>query len=228
MVATPRVKHAGKTSSSGPAGHVDPGTSTATSAVSAPGRAAIWGGLVALAVAGRLWQPAWNGEPLWNATPLAAVALAAGFLFRNPVVAASVPVVALAIGNLELPAYGSLPVAAVVYAATAWPVLLGASGLLGRERLRWLAVAGGSLASSIVFFVSTNLAHWAFASDYPRSLEGLGRCFAAALPFFRWMPVGDLAWTLATFGALSAARSAADAMAARRLRRQAVPTRPLD
>jgi len=191
-------------------------------------QAVVWLALVALAVAGRLWQPTWNGEQLWHATPLAAVALAAGFLFANPLVAASVPLVALAVSNLLLPGYGSLGVAAVVYAATAWPVLLGTCGILGQDRPRWLAVVGGSLATSLVFFLSTNLAHWAFMADYPRTIAGLGECFVAALPFYRWMPVGDAAWTLATFGLIVAARMAAEAAATRRLRPQGISPRPLD
>lgn len=191
-------------------------------------QAVVWLALVALAVAGRLWQPTWNGEQLWHATPLAAVALAAGFLLANPLVAASVPLAALALSNLLLPGYGSLGVAAVVYAATAWPVLLGTCGILGRDRPRWLAVVGGSLATSLVFFLSTNLAHWAFTADYPRTMAGLGECFVAALPFYRWMPVGDAAWTLATFGLIMAARMAAEAAATRRLRPQAISPQPLD
>jgi len=191
-------------------------------------QAVVWLALVALAVAGRLWQPTWNGEQLWHATPLAAVALAAGFLFANPLVAASVPLAALAVSNLVLPGYGSLGVAAVVYAATAWPVLLGTCGILGQDRPRWLAVVGGSLATSLVFFLSTNLAHWAFMADYPRTIAGLGECFVAALPFYRWMPVGDAAWTLATFGLIVAARMAAEAAATRRLRPQGISPRPLD
>lgn len=191
-------------------------------------QAVVWLALVALAVAGRLWQPTWNGEQLWHATPLAAVALAAGFLFANPLVAASVPLAALALSNLVLPGYGSLGVAAVVYAATAWPVLLGTCGVLGQDRPRWLAVVGGSLATSLVFFLSTNLAHWAFMADYPRTMAGLGGCFVAALPFYRWMPVGDAAWTLATFGLIVAARMAAEAAATRRLRPQGISPRPLD
>ena len=191
-------------------------------------QAVVWLALVALAVAGRLWQPTWNGEQLWHATPLAAVALAAGFLFANPLVAASVPLAALAVSNLVLPGYGSLGVAAVVYAATAWPVLLGTCGVLGQDRPRWLAVVGGSLATSLVFFLSTNLAHWAFMADYPRTMAGLGECFVAALPFYRWMPVGDAAWTLATFGLIVAARMAAEAAATRRLRPQGISPRPLD
>ena len=191
-------------------------------------QAVVWLALVALAVAGRLWQPTWNGEQLWHATPLAAVALAAGFLFANPLVAASVPLAALALSNLVLPGYGSLGVAAAVYAATAWPVLLGTCGVLGQDRPRWLAVVGGSLATSLVFFLSTNLAHWAFMADYPRTMAGLGECFVAALPFYRWMPVGDAAWTLATFGLIVAARMAAEAAATRRLRPQGISPRPLD
>ena len=191
-------------------------------------QAVVWLALVALAVAGRLWQPTWNGEQLWHATPLAAVALAAGFLFANPLVAASVPLAALALSNLVLPGYGSLGVAAVVYAATAWPVLLGTCGILGQDRPRWLAVVGGSLATSLVFFLSTNLAHWAFMADYPRTMAGLGECFVAALPFYRWMPVGDAAWTLTTFGLIVAARMAAEAAATRRLRPQGISPRPLD
>jgi hypothetical protein len=59
-------------------------------------------------------------------------------------------------------------------------------------------------------------------------MAGLGECFVAALPFYRWMPVGDAAWTLATFGLIVAARMAAEAAATRRLRPQGISPRPLD
>ena len=220
------ANHAHESTRSSSAGEVTGGSLSGRG--SAAIQVTVWLALVALAVAGRLWQPSWNGEPLWHATPLAAVALAAGFLFSSPLAAATVPLAALAISNLALPGYGNFGVAAVVYLATAWPVLIGTSGVLGRERPRWLAVVGGSLATSLVFFFSTNLAHWAFMADYPHTIAGLGRCFLAALPFYRWMPLGDAAWTLATFGLIVGARSAAEAVATRRLRPQAVSSRPLD
>jgi len=166
----------------------------ATAARSPTWLVAAWLGLVMLGVAGRLWQPG------WHVTPMAAVALAAGATFPHPAVAASVPLAALAIGNLALPGYGTAAMAVVVYAATAWPVLLG--GILRRGG--WKAVAGGALASSLVFFVSTNLAHWLLTADYPRTAAGLLECFVAALPFYRWMPAGDLAWSLAVFAGLAA------------------------
>jgi hypothetical protein len=167
-------------------------------------QACLWGALVALGVCGRLWQPG------WNVTPMAGVAIAAGAVFPNPLVAASVPLVSLAVGNLVLPGYGSLAMAAVVFAATAWPVLLGRLVMLGegRKSFRWGAAAGGALASSLVFFLTTNLAHWWLTHDYPHTAAGLVACYAAALPFYRWMPVGDVAWTIGILTGLSAAIAA--------------------
>lgn len=168
---------------------------------------AVWVALVALGVAGRLWQPG------WNVTPMAGVALAAGAWFPSAVVAASVPLSALALGNLLLPDYGSTAMAAVVYAATAWPILLGrgflrldaAGDAAGWMRGHWRGLAGSALASSLVFFLTTNLAHWWLTSDYPHTAAGLVACYVAALPFYRWMPAGDLAWTAAVFATLATA-----------------------
>lgn len=171
-------------------------------------QAVAWLALVTLAIVGRLWRPEWNGEPLWNATPLAAVALAAGAIFHHRLLALSVPVAALLVGNLALPAYGSWTMAAVVVAATAWPVMLG--GLLRgapSSWRHWCQVVGGAVASSLVFFLATNVAHWALTSDYPHTPAGLAACFVAALPFYRWLPVGDVVWSLVVFGGLAAVAS---------------------
>ncbi|MEI8227321.1 MAG: DUF6580 family putative transport protein [Planctomycetota bacterium] len=155
---------------------------------------AVWVALVMVGVLGRLWQPG------WNVTPMAGVALAAGALFPNLFAAATVPLVALAISNLAMPGYGSLTMAAVVYAATVWPVLLGSRLVPGKA---WKAVVGSALASSLVFYLSTNLAYWWLTADYPHTLAGLAACYVAALPFYRWMPVGDVAWSVAIFAGLS-------------------------
>lgn len=175
--------------------------------------AVAWLFLVTLAVVGRAWQPA------AHVTPVAAVSLAAGAIFPSTIVAASVPVVALAIGNCFLPPYGSLAMAAVVYAALAWPVVLGRLGLLGGagRGTKWFGVLGGALASSLVFFFATNVAHWLLTDMYPKSRAGLLTCLTAALPFHRWMPVGDIAWSLALFGFLAGMVAAGDAAAASRL-----------
>jgi len=160
-------------------------------------QAFLWVTLVAIGVCGRLWQPA------YNVTPLVAISLVAGSLFagttRGTLLAAATPLAAVLLSNLVLPAYGSPMMAVVVYAALAWPVVLG--GLIRKQG--WLAVCGGSLAASLVFYITTNFAHWALSSDYPHTLAGLGACYIAALPFYRWMPVGDLVWSISLFFVLA-------------------------
>ncbi|MFM7108718.1 MAG: DUF6580 family putative transport protein [Planctomycetaceae bacterium] len=171
--------------------------------------AVAWMALVAVAVVGRLWRPEWNGTRLWNVTPFVAVALAAAALFPRRLVAATVPLAALALGNVALPGYDSPWVTAVVFAAIAFPALLG--GLVRRGR--WPAVLAGSLAGSLVFFLTTNVAHWAATGDYPKTAAGLVACYAAGLPFFR--PLEDLAWTGVVFGGLAVADRIGAALATR-------------
>jgi hypothetical protein len=121
--------------------------------------------------------------------------LCAGALFANRFVAASVPVIALAASNLALPgggSYGSWTMAAIIYAAFTWPVLMGS---LVRRSHVWGAL-GGALAGSLVFYLATNFAHWWLTADYPHTARGLVECYVAALPFYRWTPVGDLVWSL--------------------------------
>ena len=182
----------------------EPSSSAAPSlALAAPWSwVALWLVLVAIGAAGRLWQPA------YHVTPMAAVGLVAGAVFTSPLLAASVPVAALAVSNLFLPSYGNFTMAIVVFSATAWPALLGfvAPGI--REG-RWWTWLGGALAHSLVFFLATNLAYWWISVDYPRSADGLAECFTMALPFYRWMPVGDAAWSLAALGLVRSLAAAA-------------------
>ena len=103
---------------------------------------ALWLALVAVGICGRLWQPA------YNVTPFAAIGLAAGSLFGISLTAAAVPIVALVISNMALPGYGSTVMALVVYVSLICPVLFGSLV----QRQGWVAVLGGSLASSLIFF----------------------------------------------------------------------------
>ena len=110
------------------------------------------------------------------------------------------PIVALVISNVALPGYDSTAMALVVYVSFACPVLFGS--LVKRQG--WVAVIGGSLASSLIFFATTNFATWALTQLYPHTLAGLTTCYIAALPFYRWMPVGDVVWSIGLFTVLVA------------------------
>jgi hypothetical protein len=156
-----------------------------------------WSVLVGIGILGRLWQP------VYGVSPLIGIGLCAGALFANRWAAASVPAVALAASNFALPgggSYGSWTMAAIVYAAFTWPVFMG--GLV--RRYRGLGALGGALAGSLVFYLTTNLAHWGLTTDYAHTPAGLIECYLAALPFYRWTPVGDMAWSLGLSAALVA------------------------
>lgn len=148
-----------------------------------------WLALVAVSVVGRIYKPT------WGVTPLAGAAIVAGAVFPSPFVAAAVPITALAASNIGQLGYGTsiggVVIALVVYAALAWPVVLGRAA--GRRRGGLVMAA---LASSLVFYLATNFAVWCFSEMYPRTLGGLLSCYVAALPFYRWMPLGDVVWTL--------------------------------
>jgi hypothetical protein len=156
--------------------------------------------LVAIGVAGR-W-----GQPEWCFTPTAAAALFAGLYFSRLAVAALVPIAILAISDLILPAYDSIPVMLATYAIMTLPVWLGR--LQRREQSRWRAAAKWALFGLVpatLFYIVTNFAVWAFQSDYPKTLAGLGECYWAAVPFFRWMLAGDVFYLALLLGCLALA-----------------------
>ena len=68
---------------------------------------------------------------------------------------------------------------------------------------RWrgiLPVAGTMVACSLVFFLLSNGAVWAFSGMYPLTGQGLTQCYIAALPFLDKTVLGDLFWTAVLFG----------------------------
>jgi hypothetical protein len=147
--------------------------------------------LTAIGVGGRWWQP------MWNFTPVAAVGMLAAYQFRVWWYAALVPIAAMALSNLILPAYSHWGILAAVYVAFLLPTLWGRS-LAGR--LSTLALGGACMASAVTFFALSNLAHWWFRHQYPHTVAGLVECYVAAIPFFKWTLYGDLAYTFSLFG----------------------------
>lgn len=160
---------------------------------------AVFAALVALCVVARLAPHA----P--NFTPLAAAALFAGFYFRRWWAAAAVPLTALLIGDSLIGGYAP-GVMITVYAAMLVPL---AWRRWLRGRLSPARVGAAALASSAVFFLSTNFAHWAFTRMFEPTLAGLAQCYAAALPFLKYTVAGDLVWSGVIFGIYAAATALA-------------------
>jgi hypothetical protein len=146
--------------------------------------------LIAFAVAARLLP---HVPGFW---PFAACALFAGRMVRAPWLALVVPVAAVAVSNTMLPG-DDWRILAVVYLAIALPALL---GMATKNYRTPIAVPAASIAGSLIFFVLTNFAVWAFGTLYPRTFEGLVQCYIAALPFLDKTVIGDLFWNAVLFG----------------------------
>jgi len=151
----------------------------------------------------------------WNVTPLAAVALLGGAAFGSRLAAFLVPLAALFLSDLALhltyhpllqPSWGFYRDQWVVYACSLAAVAI---GLLLRGRRTVVTVASASLASSLLFFLVTNFAVWAYGSGvtYPKTAAGLVLCYEMALPFFGNSLAGDFFYSALLFGALAVAEA---------------------
>jgi hypothetical protein len=158
--------------------------------------------LIALGVAGRLLP-----HPP-NFTPMAAIALFAGFIFVKrymsvvAVVAAMLLTDYFAFGYLS-PEWFASKSMIVVYLALLFPIVF--RGFL-QKKLGVFRIAGAALASSTVFFVATNFAVWAFSPMYEKTFAGLVLCYTMAVPFFQNTIAGDMMWSGVVFGSYYAIR----------------------
>ncbi|HEX6742070.1 MAG TPA: DUF6580 family putative transport protein, partial [Sphingomicrobium sp.] len=75
--------------------------------------------------------------------------------------------------------------------------------LIGRllaKRRTVIRIGAAALASSILFFLVTNFGVWLVMNYYPKTLAGLGACYAAAIPFFQNTVASDLFFSTLLFG----------------------------
>ena len=158
--------------------------------------------LVAIAVVGRL------GRLDWNFTPVAAVALLAGCYFRNRLVAALVPLTALAISDLAQPSHYSGWVLASVWGCMVLPAMMGPWLRGASSKLQ--TVARGTVSALLpatFFFLVTNFVVWAVGPvagspfQFGQDLLGLATVYAAGLLFYLKMLSGDLFFMTTLFGA---------------------------
>lgn len=132
----------------------------------------------------------------FNFTPVAAMSLFAGcYLGRRWAVV--LPLLAMLASDYFIGFY-DWQVMASVYLSIALAFFI---GRFLSNRLKWHNFAFAAIVSSIVFFIITNFAVWAFFDWYPRTWQGLFSCFTLALPFFRNTLAGDMVYSGLFFGA---------------------------
>lgn len=130
-----------------------------------------------------------------NFAPLGAIALFAG-LYLPRRWALVLPLAVLIMSDFFIGFY-SWPIMLSVYAGFIITALI---GLLTRKNIRFATVLGGTVLGSVLFYLLTNWAVWAFGTMYDHDLAGLMQSYALALPFFRNSLAGDIFYTAMLVG----------------------------
>jgi len=146
------------------------------------------------------YVPALHQIPhLANFTPVAAIALFSGF-YLNRKYSLFVALGAMLISDLIIGFYNPV-VMASVYGSF---ILIGTLGIWLKKHHTIGNLVITTLFGSIIFFLITNFAVWAFPGSfvmYPKTWQGLIDCYIMGLPFFRNTALGDLFYVGALFGA---------------------------
>lgn len=150
-----------------------------------------------------------------NFTPVEAMALFGGAYFAQRGLAVLVPLLAVLLSDLVMGLvsgglYAEYLLSANFFAVYGAIALSAVLGFALRGRVGLLSVAGASVAGSLLFFLITNFAVWATATDiaaYPACTTGLVECYAAGLPFFRSTLLGTVVWSILLFGGFELLRS---------------------
>lgn len=151
---------------------------------------AVFLGLIALGAGSRLFFKDW----IANFNAVTAVALFAGFYFRNWVVALVVPLASMVISDFGILNYDA-EVRSAVYLGLVLPLVFRP---FLRTKLSPLRVGVSSISSSVLFFLISNLAVW--HAWRVHSVQELVRCYIEALPFFQTSLTSDLIFSLTLFG----------------------------
>ncbi len=136
-----------------------------------------------------------------NFAPIGAIALFGG-MYLPKRLAIILPLGAMLLSDSIIGFY-SWQIMLSVYGSFA---LMGFIGLWLRRHKRFLFILGGTLAGSILFYLITNVAVWAFGTMYPHTLAGLMQSYVNALPFFRNTLFGDALYVTLLVGGFEAMR----------------------
>lgn len=130
-----------------------------------------------------------------NFAPITAMALFGG-VYLNKKQALTLPILAMILSDFVI-GFDSLPMRLSVYGSFILSVLIG-FWIKSHKNAKNIIFA--SLTSSVLFFVITNFAVWAFGTMYLKNFSGLTECYLLAIPFFRNTLLSDLIYSGAFFG----------------------------
>lgn len=130
-------------------------------------------------------------------TPIAASGLFAASVLRLRGLSLVVPLAGLMASDALVGGFYDWRIMICVYGSLLLPAVAASVSIrLCRPRM----VAPVLLSSSLLFFLVSNFAVWAFSPLYAANAAGLVKCYLAALPFLRFTIAGDLFWGATLFG----------------------------
>jgi hypothetical protein len=129
----------------------------------------------------------------WNFAPIGAIALFGGARFDRRYFAIGIPLLTMFVGDAFIGFHSQMPVIYATYA------LIAVIGMFLRDR-GTMAIAGGVLLSSTIFYLTTNFAVWAMGTTYAKSATGLVACYIAAIPYFGNTLASDALYAAIFFG----------------------------
>jgi len=130
----------------------------------------------------------------WNFTPIGAMAIFSGAMFRDRRIAFLFPLVALFAGDLFVGIHRLIP---IVYASFLLSVFIG-TWLANRRGV--LRIGGAVFLGALQFFLVTNFSVWQLFGTYPNTPAGLATCYIVGLPLFGNTLAGDAVYSTLFFG----------------------------
>lgn len=128
-----------------------------------------------------------------NFTPILAIALFGGAIFKNKKIALAIPLVAVFMTDLVLGLHESM---IPVYLCLGLFMFMGMN--LNKNNSKSIAI--NSIGAAIIFFIVTNFSVWVFGGMYTLDLSGFTLCYWNAIPFFTWSLVSTLLFSGILFG----------------------------
>lgn len=128
-----------------------------------------------------------------NFAPIGALALFSGVYLKKKY-ALVIPLTAMIVSDLFIGFHN------LIFFTWGSFALIGIIGWIVRKKKNLLTIVSGSLAGSVLFYLITNFAVWAFTPLYEKTSAGLVQCFIMAIPFFRGTILGDLFYVSVFFG----------------------------
>jgi hypothetical protein len=130
----------------------------------------------------------------WNLTPIGAMALFSGAVFKEKWLKFGLPMAALFAGDALVGFHKLMP---FVYLSFSLSVAI---GMWLEEKRTVRRIAGTAAIGAAQFFVITNFAVWVAFDTYEKTLAGLGACYLAGLPLFWNTLIGDALYAGILFG----------------------------